>query len=74
MANNYTIFDILLWSGAGFFAGEIGARVVYDIANGNRGPADRISKIALAYGMIGLVAGGIRGYTGKSIVELMIKG
>ena len=56
-----------------FFAGEIGARVVFDIANGNRGQADRISKIAMAYGMIGLIAGGIRGYTGKSIVELMIR-
>jgi hypothetical protein len=74
MDNKYGIFDILLWSGAGFFAGEIGARVISSITNGNRGPADRISKIALAYGMIGLVAGGIRGYTGKSIVELMIKG
>jgi hypothetical protein len=74
MDNKYTIFDIFLWSGAGFFAGEIGARVVSNIANGNRGPPDHIAKIALAYGMIGLIAGSIRGYTGKSIVELIVRG
>jgi hypothetical protein len=74
MDNKYGIFDILLWSGAGFFAGEFGANIILSVMNGNRGPPDRVKRIALAYGMIGLVIGGIRGYTGKSIVELMIKG
>ena len=69
---NYGIFDILLWSGAGFFAGEYGVQIVFGIMNGNRGPPERITRIALAYGMIGLIAGGIRGYTGKPIVELIV--
>jgi hypothetical protein len=29
--------------------------------------------IALAYGMIDLVAGSVRGYTGKSVVELLTR-
>jgi len=71
--NNYRIYDILLWSGAGFFAGEIGAQIVLGIMNGNRGPPERVTKIALAYGMIGLIAGSVRGYTGKSVIELIIR-
>lgn len=73
MDNKYGIFDIFLWSGLGYFAGELGAQIVLGIMNGNRGPPDRITKIALAYGIIGLVTGGIRGYTGKSIVEFIVR-
>ena len=73
MDNKYTILDILLWSGTGFFAGDIGAKIVLGIMNGNRGPPKYVTKLALAYGMIGLIAGGIRGYTGKSIVELIFR-
>jgi hypothetical protein len=73
MDDKYGIFDIMLWSGAGFFAGDVAAQIVLGIMNGNRGPPDRITKIALGYGFIGLLAGSIRGYTGKSIIELIIK-
>ena len=30
-----------------------------------------ISKIAMGYGIVGLIVGGVRGFTGKSIIELI---
>jgi len=73
MDNKHGIFDVMIWSGVGFIAGDVTAQIVLGIMNGNRGPPDRITKIALGYGIIGLLVGGITRYTGKTIVELIVR-
>jgi len=73
MDNQYGIFDIVIWSGAGYFAGEFTSQIILGIMNGNRGPPDRVTKIALAYGMIGLLGGFVRGYSKKSVIELIVR-
>jgi hypothetical protein len=72
MDNQYGICDIILWSVTGYFAGEFTSQIILAIMNGNRGPPDRVTKIALAYGMIGLIGGFVRGYTKKSVIELIV--
>ena len=50
----------------------MGGRVAYGITNREFvGPPERVTQIALTYIMVGLIAGGVRGYTGKSIIELI---
>ena len=41
--------------------------------NGNRRPPERVTKIALAYGIIGLLGGFVRGYSKKSVIELIVR-
>lgn len=66
--NDYHILDILAWSSSGFFAGKCIASIILCLTSKN---SSSISKIAMGYGIAGLIAGGVRGYTGKGIIELL---
>lgn len=68
--SNYGITDIVLWSGSGYLAGHIIASIIASISLTNS--SCNINKLAFGYGMVGLIAGGVRGYTGKTIVELIM--
>lgn len=67
---DYGFFDILFWTGAGFFTGVIGAQIILDITNEH---PNKFAKIAIVYAMIGLVAVSVRSYTDKIIVELIAR-
>lgn len=66
--NNYNLLDILVWSSSGFFAGQCIANITLGLTTKN---STSISKIAMGYGIVGLIAGGIKGFTGKTIIELL---
>ncbi len=66
--NDYNIIDILAWSSSGFFAGKCIASIMIGLTCKN---TTSINKIAMGYGIAGLIVGGVRGFTGKSIIELI---
>lgn len=66
--NDYNIIYILAWSSLGFFAGKCIASIILGLTCKN---STSISKIAMGYGIVGLIVGGVRGFTGKSIIELI---
>ncbi len=66
--NDYNIIDILAWSSSGFFAGKCIGSIMLGLTYKN---STSISKIAMGYGIAGLIVGGVRGFTGKSIIELL---
>ena len=73
MDNKYGIFDIVIWTGAGYFAGDFTSQIILGIMNRNRGPPEDVTNIALAYGIIGLLGGFVRGYSKKSVIELIVR-
>lgn len=67
--NSYSFFDVLLWSGMGFFIGELTTGYIMGF-NRNQN-LNHMARIALTYRAIGFVAGSTKAYTGKSIIELI---
>jgi len=60
--------DIIFWSGAGFISSYFVSNIIYYYVD------SRIkSPIFSPFTFIGLIFGFIKGYTGKSIFELMLK-
>lgn len=69
--DSYSFFDVLLWSGMGFFIGELTTGHIIGL-NRNQN-LNHMARIAMTYRVIGFVAGSVKAYTGKSIIELITK-
>jgi hypothetical protein len=68
---HYNLLDILVWTGAGYLTGQGLGNIGLYLLNPNK-DIHGTTKIAVAYISIGLIAGSVKVYTGKSIVELII--
>jgi len=60
--------DIIFWSGAGFLSSYFISNIGYYYVNSHRE-----APIFSPFTFIGLICGFIRGYTGKSIAELIME-
>jgi hypothetical protein len=59
--------DIVFWSGAGFISSYLISNILFYNIN-----SDYEAPIFSAFTFFGLIGGFIRGYTGKSITELIL--